>query len=179
MSAVIVFRVLWKHPSALRATLIRGTLSLFTLCLVVLALELFFKQFFVQSDGFLLTYAGRNWVRDNWNHPSLVIWDTCNETHDAVFGEKVIPAARKLDLSGRPWENGYNLPAVPGDPVEDHPYLFIRSGMHDDAKFEIQDPGKWKIKGALGDLLNAQPPETFTPNLNQLDALVQSMQIVP
>ena len=40
----------------------------------------------------------------------------------------IIPAVRGLDLSNRPWENGYNLPAGPDDPVEDHPYLFSRSG---------------------------------------------------
>ncbi len=33
---------------------------------------------------------------------------------------------RKLDLSARPWDNGYNFPSEPDDPVEDHPYLFIR-----------------------------------------------------
>lgn len=87
------------------------------------------------QDELLRQYA--DWVRDNWNHPSLVIWDSCNETHDPVFGEVVIPAVRKLDLSDRPWENGYNLPVQPGDPVEDHPYLFIRTAMRDDVKFEM------------------------------------------
>jgi len=37
----------------------------------------------------------------------------------------VLPAVRGLDLSGRPWDNGYTLPDGPDDPVEDHPYLFI------------------------------------------------------
>ncbi len=87
------------------------------------------------QDELLRQYT--DWVRDNWNHPSLVIWDSCNETHDPVFGEVVIPTVRKLDLSDRPWENGYNLPVRPGDPVEDHPYLFIGSGMRDDARFEM------------------------------------------
>jgi hypothetical protein len=95
------------------------------------------KQYFRRWDEAELVRQYCDWVRDNWNHPSLVIWDACNETHDPVFGEKVIPTARKLDLSGRPWENGYNLPAAAGDLVEDHPYLFIRTAMHDDAKFEM------------------------------------------
>ena len=64
------------------------------------------------------------WMRDNWNHPSVAIWDANNETKDAVFGEKVIPAVRGLDLSNRPWENSYNPPVGPDDPIEDHPYLF-------------------------------------------------------
>ncbi len=33
--------------------------------------------------------------------------------------------------------------------------------------------------GAVTALLNSQPPEAFTPNLNQLDALVQSMLVAP
>jgi beta-galactosidase len=67
------------------------------------------------------------WMRDNWNHPSVAIWDANNETFDPVFGQKVIPAVRGLDLSNRPWENSYNPPVGPDDPVEDHPYEF--SGM--------------------------------------------------
>jgi hypothetical protein len=64
-------------------------------------------------------------VRDNWNHPSVVLWDASNETHWAFLREKLIPAVRGLDLSNRNWENGYNLPQGPDDPYEDHPYLFI------------------------------------------------------
>lgn len=64
------------------------------------------------------------WMRDNWNHPSVVIWDADNETWDPMFGEQIIPAVRGLDLSQRPWENSYNPPAGPDDPVEDHPYEF-------------------------------------------------------
>ena len=64
------------------------------------------------------------WMRDNWNHPSVAIWDANNETFDPVFGEKIIPAVRGLDLSDRPWENSYNPPVGPDDPVEDHPYEF-------------------------------------------------------
>jgi hypothetical protein len=33
--------------------------------------------------------------------------------------------------------------------------------------------------GAAADLLNATPPDAFTPSLNQLDALIQSMWITP
>ena len=67
----------------------------------------------------------QEWMRDNWNHPSVAIWDANNETLDDIFAEKIIPAVRSLDLSNRPWENSYNGPAGPDDPVEDHPYLFF------------------------------------------------------
>ena len=65
----------------------------------------------------------QDWLRDNWNHPSVVVWDANNETRDDLFGQTIIPAVRPLDLSGRPWENSYNPPADPNDPVEHHPYL--------------------------------------------------------
>ena len=64
-------------------------------------------------------------MRDNWNHPSVAIWDASNETHWAFLKDKLIPAVRGLDLSNRPWENGYNLPQGPDDPYEWHPYKFI------------------------------------------------------
>jgi hypothetical protein len=72
----------------------------------------------------------KEWMRDNWNHPSVAIWDANNETWDPMFGEQIIPAVRGLDLSNRAWENSYNAPAGPDDPVEDHPYEFY--GMAQD-----------------------------------------------
>jgi len=66
----------------------------------------------------------RDFMRDNWNHPSVALWDASNETHWAFLKDKLIPAVRGLDLSHRPWENGYNLPQGPDDPYEWHPYKF-------------------------------------------------------
>jgi beta-galactosidase len=71
----------------------------------------------------------KDWMRDNWNHPSVAVWDANNETKDDSFGTRIIPAVRPLDLSNRPWENSYNPPAGPNDPVEDHPYLMISGGL--------------------------------------------------
>jgi hypothetical protein len=64
------------------------------------------------------------WMRDHWNHPSQAIWDASNETESEMLRDRVIPAMRKLDLSNRPWDNGYATPMGFDDPVEDHPYLF-------------------------------------------------------
>jgi hypothetical protein len=80
-----------------------------------------------------------NWMRDNWNHPSVVIWDACNETFDPIFGEKVIPAVRGLDLSNRPWDNGYNEPAGPDDPVEIHPYFHSASHWEKKLLFNLSE----------------------------------------
>lgn len=64
-------------------------------------------------------------MRDNWNHPSVVLWDASNETHWDFLRDKLVPAVRGLDLSGRPWENGYMEPGAADDPYETHPYKFI------------------------------------------------------
>jgi hypothetical protein len=70
-----------------------------------------------------------DWMRDAWNHPSVAVWDANNETKDPVFGDVIVPAVRPLDLSSRPWENSYNPPVGPDDPVEDHPYLMQGEAM--------------------------------------------------
>lgn len=112
------------------------------------------------TDEMIRQYA--DWMRDNWNHPSVAVWDANNETKNAAFGDTIIPAVRPLDLSRRPWENSYNKPAAPDDPVEDHPYLMI-SGWHGPLKFKMSDletmDGKPR-KGAL-------PSDTNPPLVNE------------
>jgi hypothetical protein len=65
------------------------------------------------------------WMRERWNHASVVIWDGQNESHTEETG-KAIRAVRHLDLSNRPWENGWAEPQSETDVIEAHPYLFIR-----------------------------------------------------
>jgi hypothetical protein len=43
-----------------------------------------------------------------------------------------------LDLSNRPWENSYNAPAGPNDPVEYHPYL-MSGGYFGKLNFKMSD----------------------------------------
>ncbi len=68
------------------------------------------------------------WMRERWNHPSVVIWDAQNETATEETG-KAIRAVRGLDLSNRPWDNGYGPPQAPGDSYESHPYLAMHRGF--------------------------------------------------
>ncbi|MBI4891379.1 MAG: hypothetical protein HY821_12200, partial [Acidobacteria bacterium] len=75
-----------------------------------------------RSDELIKQYT--EWMRDHWNHPSQAIWDASNETDSEMLREVVIPTVRKLDMSDRPWDNGYSTPSGADDPVEDHPYLF-------------------------------------------------------
>jgi len=62
------------------------------------------------------------WMRERWNHPCVVIWDAQNESNTPETG-KALMAVRHLDLSNRPWENGWAEPQSVEDCVEAHPYL--------------------------------------------------------
>ena len=65
------------------------------------------------------------WMRERWNHPCVVIWDAQNENTTDQTGI-AINQVRQLDLSNRPWDNGFAPPQSEDDPIESHPYLFIR-----------------------------------------------------
>jgi len=66
------------------------------------------------------------WMRERWNHPCVVIWDAQNESITPETA-KARDAVRHLDLSNRPWDNGWALPGAPTDTIEAHPYLFMRA----------------------------------------------------
>jgi hypothetical protein len=85
------------------------------------------------------------WMRDNWNHPSVAIWDANNESWMPKFASEVISKVRPLDLSNRPWENSYNTPAGHDDPVEDHQYLFYDLAMSDSANENGSGSAPFKV----------------------------------
>jgi hypothetical protein len=130
----------------------------------------------IQNEFFVWTgYGGRKWdveetigqykewMRDNWNHPSVAIWDANNETLDDIFADKIIPAVRSLDLSDRPWEDSYSGPAGPNDPVEDHPYLFSRTAHNPAKPFQMTE-----LEGMSGLIdIAARPPHAHAMILNE------------
>lgn len=77
------------------------------------------------------------WMQEQWNHPSIVIWDGSNETvsNDGKSEEiaEAIKTVRSLDLSDRPWDNSYSDIRSEGDVMELHPYHF------QNAKFRLKD----------------------------------------
>ena len=62
-----------------------------------------------------ITKEFTRWLQDNWNHPSIVIWDPLNESSDPVVQDVVVPKMKQLDPS-RPWESV--------DFLEEHPYIY-------------------------------------------------------
>ena len=84
----------------------------------------------------------REWMQERWNHPCVVIWDACNETRSTDVA-KAFTKVRGLDMSNRPWDNGWQPPQDPGDCFESHPYHFINSQftLADLAKADPASPG--------------------------------------
>ena len=66
------------------------------------------------------------WVRENCNHPSIIIWDALNECTDEYITDSIIPDLKKLDTT-RPWEMV--------DFPEDHPYIYSLGPVLIDKKF--------------------------------------------
>jgi hypothetical protein len=62
-----------------------------------------------------ITKEFTRWLEDNWNHPSIIIWDPLNESSDAVVQDVVVPKMKRLDPT-RPWESV--------DFLEEHPYIY-------------------------------------------------------
>jgi hypothetical protein len=79
----------------------------------------------VQRDQLVREFP--EWIKERWNHPCVVIWDAQNESRGEETGA-AIRAVRGLDLSNRPWDNGWGLPQDPNDSFETHPYLFWPPG---------------------------------------------------
>jgi beta-galactosidase len=74
----------------------------------------------VKANHLVLEYT--EWMKERWNHPCVVIWDAQNETVTEETG-KAIQSVRNMDLSHRPWDNGWAPPQAESDGMETHPYL--------------------------------------------------------
>ena len=89
------------------------------------------------------------WLYDNYNHPSIIIWDPQNEPHDGgditrdIIREIIIPEMKEIDPT-RPWEWGININIdfEPGawNPIEstfaeDHPYIYSNGPVLNKRRF--------------------------------------------
>jgi len=81
----------------------------------------------LKSDQLIKEYT--EWIHERCNHPCVVIWDACNETKTLETG-RAIRAVRGLDLSNRPWDNGWGEPIAPNDCREWHAYFLGNPYFH-------------------------------------------------
>lgn len=95
------------------------------------------------------------WMQEQWNHPSVAIWDASNETvsHNGQTEEiaNAIKTVRSLDLSNRPWDNSYSSVRPQGDVMELHPYHFGNAAfrLKDIANARISPGGSPEDKGVM------------------------------
>lgn len=106
----------------------------------------------------------KEWMVNAWNHPSIGWWDADNETRADVLAD-IIRAVRPSDLSNRAWDNGYNPPVGPDDPVEDHNYLNIEDVFPTGHHFKMEDLEE--STGAKG--TNSPHPTGHAVVLNEYD----------
>ncbi len=66
------------------------------------------------------------WLHDNWNHPSIIIWDPLNESFDDTVQNEIVPEMKELDPT-RPWESV--------DFLEEHPYVYSLGMVLNNRKF--------------------------------------------
>jgi beta-galactosidase len=99
----------------------------------------------LKADELVKEYT--EWIQEDWNHPSIVIWDASNENvsdngNTDETGEAVWQV-RNLDLSNRPWDNSYSNHRAPGDVYESHPYHFQNPDfkLHDISKSNVIPDG--------------------------------------
>lgn len=68
------------------------------------------------------------WMQEHWNHPCVIIWDAQNESVTTETGA-ALAQVRNLDLSNRPWDNGWSQIMGENDVCESHPYHFGDASM--------------------------------------------------
>lgn len=96
-----------------------------------------------------------DWMEERWNHASLLIWDAQNESIQKKEPRTgwALSMVRDLDLSDRPWDNGWGEVQSETDPMELHPYLYS-SAMYSFFGKELQP-----LPSA--DTFAHEPPDSF------------------
>ncbi len=81
----------------------------------------------VKLDTLVAEYV--DWMEERWNHASVLIWDAQNESVQKKEPRTgwALSMVRGLDLSDRPWDNGWGDVQKETDPIELHPYLYSGS----------------------------------------------------
>lgn len=83
------------------------------------------RKYSIYPDGLTVERLAdeySQWMHAHWNHASLGFWDAQNETWSKEITD-AINMVRDIDLSNRPWDNGWSPPASENDYREGHTYF--------------------------------------------------------
>ncbi len=88
----------------------------------------------IDADREQIETEFKAWIRDNYNHPSIVIWDPLNEPETSEVAQAkvrmikhdIVPYMKKMDPT-RPWESV--------DFEEEHPYIYSLGPVLNDDTF--------------------------------------------
>jgi hypothetical protein len=121
-ATIYLFRARWPADRTPRRQVVLNlAVSLSSLMIILLGIELFFKLIFAQSDAFGFTHASTNWFERYWQENSLgyrdVEWNPqllAGRTKIMVLGDSFVaghgindPANRFSDVLGRLLGEGY------------------------------------------------------------------------
>lgn len=92
-----------------------------------------------------ITREFTRWLEDNWNHPSIVLWDPLNECADEMVQRGIVPQMKSLDPT-RPWESV--------DVVEQHPYIYSLGPVLNDKRFGFTEAMEAIERSAAPSMIN-------------------------
>lgn len=106
-----LFQFVWRDPAGRTRRIVQNlALSLFAFLFIFLAFELYFKLFFIQSDGFGFTLANQNWEERYWRNNSL-------EYRDREWTPELLAGRTKILVVGDSFVAGVGV----NDPADRFP----------------------------------------------------------
>lgn len=105
LNTFFLFHFIWTDRRSLSRRLVQNVaVSLFSILVTLMLLELYFNLFFAQSDAFNHTLAGKNWFKRYWRLNSLGYRDR-EWPPEAVAGKTKIMALGDSFVAGHGIEN--------------------------------------------------------------------------
>jgi hypothetical protein len=130
LGPILIFRRKNRELSRHKALIENFSLFLLMLFLTLMAVEFYFKVFFVQSDGFRYTLASQNWYDRYWHENSLGYRDQ-EWTSDRLAGK------RKVMVVGDSFAAGSGI----ADPADRFSNQLDRLLGEDYVVFNVASPG--------------------------------------
>lgn len=138
ITTFIFYHRWWPHGSKIRTVLENVTLVLVGIFVILLLVEIFFKLFFAQTDGYTFVLAMQNWYQKNW-HPINTM-----EYRDQEWLPEDVEGKTKIMVVGDSFAAGLGI-----DNVEDRFSNQLGKLMGTDyVVFNVASPG-WSTKSEI------------------------------